>query len=349
MVSSVVNHPPISDRAQLLLKALIERYIQSGEPIGSRTLARDMRMDLSPATIRNVMADLEDLGFIKAPHTSAGRVPTVQGYRCFIDSLLTVQPLQTAEIHRLQEELNPEVTPQDLVERASSILSGITKMAGIVMLPRHEQNALQHLEFLPLSENRILVILVISDEEIQNRVIHVGRQYSRAELQQAANYFNQHFTGRNLSTVKEALLQEMQDTKQRADHIMMAAIDMASKALSDEKEADFVVAGQTNLMQYLEMADMEKLRQLFDAFNEKRDLLSLFDHVMKAQGVQIFVGEESGYDVLDGCSLVTAPYTTNGQIVGVLGVVGPTRMAYQRVIPLVEVTAKLLGAALNQD
>ncbi len=348
-MSSVVNHPPISDRAQFLLKALIERYIQSGEPVGSRTLARDMRMDLSPATIRNVMADLEDLGFVKAPHTSAGRVPTVQGYRCFIDSLLTVQPLQTTEIHRLQEELNPEVTPQDLVERASSILSGITKMAGIVMLPRHEQNALQHLEFLPLSENRILVILVISDEEIQNRVIHVGRQYSRAELQQAANYFNQHFTGRNLSAVKEALLQEMQDTKQRADHIMMAAIDMASKALNDEKEADFVVAGQTNLMQYLEMADMEKLRQLFDAFNEKRDLLSLFDHVMKAQGVQIFVGEESGYGVLDGCSLVTAPYTANGQIVGVLGVVGPTRMAYQRVIPLVDVTAKLLGAALNQD
>lgn len=346
---AAVNYPTLNERAQFLLKALIERYIQSGEPVGSRTLALDTRAELSSATIRNVMADLEDMGFVKAPHTSAGRIPTAQGYRCFIDSLLTVQPLASVEISRLKEELSPDVSSQDLIGRASSMLSGITRMAGIVMMPRPEHNALQHVEFLPLSDNRILVILVISDDEIQNRVIHAEREYSRSELQQAANYFNQHFAGRNLASVKHALLNEMQETKQHADQIMKAAIDMASKALADDKEADFVVAGQTNLMQYLEMADMDKLRQLFDAFNQKGQFLNLFDNVMKAQGVQIFVGGESGYSVLDECSLVTAPYTANGQILGVLGVIGPTRMAYQRVIPVVDITAKLLGAALNQE
>lgn len=346
---TTVNYPTLNERAQFLLKALIERYIQSGEPVGSRTLALDTRAELSSATIRNVMADLEDMGFVKAPHTSAGRIPTAQGYRCFIDSLLTVQPLEKIEITRLTAELSADMPAHDLVGRASAMLSGITSMAGIVMLPRPEHNALQHVEFLPLSENRILVILVVSDEEIQNRVIHTEREYARSELQQAANYFNQQFAGRNLASVKSALLNEMQETKRSADQIMKAAIDMASKALADEKEGDFVVAGQTNLMQYLEMADMGKLRQLFEAFNQKREFLSLFDNVMKAQGVQIFVGGESGYRVLDECSLVTAPYTANGQILGVLGVIGPTRMAYQRVIPIVDITAKLLGAALNQE
>lgn len=344
-----MNYPPINERAQFLLKALIERYIQSGEPVGSRTLALDTRAELSSATIRNVMADLEDLGFVKAPHTSAGRIPTAKGYRCFIDSLLTVQPLQSVEISQLKEGLSPDYSAQDLVGRASSMLSGITRMAGMVMFPRVEYNALQHVEFLPLSDNRILVILVVSDEEIQNRVIHVEREYTRSELQQAANYFNQQFAGRNLATVKSALLNEMQETQRHADRIMKAAIDMATKALAEDKQADLVIAGQTNLMQYMEMADMGKLRQLFEAFTQKSEFLNLFDSVMKAQGVQIFVGGESGYRVLDECSLVTAPYTANGQILGVLGVIGPTRMAYQRVIPIVDITAKLLGAALNQE
>lgn len=343
-----MNYPTINERAQFLLKALIERYIQSGEPVGSRTLVRDTRTDLSPATIRNVMADLEELGFVKAPHTSAGRIPTVQGYRCFIDSLLTVQPLQTTEISVLKERLDADMSSSDLVEIASSMLSGVTKMAGIVTLPRHEFAALRQVEFLPLSDNRILVILVISDEDVQNRVIHTDRAYTRAELQQAANYFNHHFGGRSLLEVKQTLLREMRETKERADQIMVAAIDMASKALIDESPSqDYVLAGQTNLMHYEEMSDVSKLRQLFEAFSEKRAILHLFDQVMNAQGVQIFVGQESGYGVLDECSIVTAPYTVNGQIVGVLGVVGPTRMAYQRVIPIVDVTAKLLGAALN--
>lgn len=346
----MVSYPSLSDRAQSLLKTLIERYIESGEPIGSRTLARDSRMELSPATIRNVMADLEELGFVRAPHTSAGRVPTVQGYRCFIDSLLTVQPLHGNEISQLQQQLSGgEVTTQDLVEKASALLSGITRMAGIVTLSRHEHHPLRHVEFLPLSDNRILVVLVLDDMEIQNRVIRTDRAYTRAQLQEAANYFNAHYAGMHLAALKRALVQELDETRRRADEIMRAACEVAAKALSDDEESDLVVAGQTNLMQYMEMADMDKLRQLFDAFSQKRELIDLFDQVMNAQGVQIFVGDESGYGVLDECSVVTAPYRVQGQVVGVLGVVGPTRMAYQRVIPIVDVTAKLLSAALNSD
>lgn len=342
-------YPNLSDRAQQLLKALIERYIQSGEPVGSRTLARDSRLDLSPATIRNVMSDLEELGFVKAPHTSAGRIPTVQGYRCFIDCLVSVQSLHTREISDLQRQLRLDASPHELVEKASAMLSGITKMAGLVTLPRPERNALRHVEFLPLSDNRILVVLVINDTEIQNRVIHTDRSYSRDQLQKLANYFNEHYSGMSLPAVKSALLRDLEETRQRADQIMTSACEIASKALDVDSQADMVVAGQTNLMTYLEMADMDRLRQLFEAFNEKRELISLFDQVMRAQGVQIFIGEESGYEVLGDCSVVTAPYTVDGQVVGVLGVVGPTRMDYQRVIPIVDVTAKLLSAALNQE
>ncbi len=342
-------YPSISERAQQLLKALIERYIQSGEPVGSRTLSRDSRLDLSPATIRNVMSDLEELGFVKAPHTSAGRVPTVQGYRCFIDCLVSVQPLQTREISDLQRQLRLNASPQELLEKASAMLSGITKMAGLVTLPRPERNALRQVEFLPLSDDRILVVLVMSETEVQNRVIHMDRRYTREQLQNLANYFNEHYAGMSLSAVKAALLRELDETRQRADQIMTSACEIAAKALDTDHQAEMVVAGQTNLMTYLEMADMDRLRQLFDAFNEKRELISLFDQVMRAQGVQIFIGEESGYQVLGDCSVVTSPYSVDGQVVGVLGVVGPTRMDYQRVIPIVDVTAKLLSAALNQE
>jgi heat-inducible transcriptional repressor len=344
-----VGYPALSERAQHLLKALIERYIQSGEPVGSRTLSRDSRLDLSPATIRNVMSDLEELGFVKAPHTSAGRIPTVQGYRCFIDCLVSVRPLETREVLDLQRQFKHDAAPHELLERASSMLSGITRMAGLVTLPRPERNSLRHVEFLPLSDNRILVVLVMSDSEIQNRVIHADRVYRRDELQRLANYFNQHYSGMSLAAVKGALLRDLEETRLHADQIMSSACEIAAKALDTDAEADMVVAGQTNLMTYLEMADLDRLRQLFEAFNEKRHLIALFDQVMRAQGVQIFVGEESGYEVLGDCSVVTAPYTVDGQVVGVLGVIGPTRMEYQRVIPIVDVTARLLSAALNQE
>ncbi len=343
----------ISDRAQRLLKVLVERYIRDGQPVGSRTLARDSNMELSPATIRNVMADLEDMGLINAPHTSAGRVPTVQGYRLFVDSLLTVRPLRKSLLSDLQRQIGTVSKPEQALSSASSLLSDLTAMAGVVMIPRHNQESLRQLEFLPLSGNRVLVILVLNEKEVQNRIIETKRHFSPAELQQMANYLNHSFAGRDIREVRQRVLGEMEETKQSMDRLMSEAIEMAQQAFQEQQEGDgegdFVLAGQTNLMSYAEMADMERLRQLFDAFNQKSDILHLLDQSLSAEGIQIFIGEESGYSVLDECSVVTAPYKVDNEVAGVLGVIGPTRMAYDRVIPIVDVTARLLGAALNQN
>lgn len=345
-----LNENALNERSQHVLKALVERYIRAGHPVGSRVLSRDAGVDLSPATIRNVMADLEEMGLIRSPHTSAGRVPTVQGYRLFVDSLLTIRPLPSAEVQRLRMQLDPDQKREALMEAASSLLSDVTRLAGMVMLPRQEQLTLRQVEFLTLSEQQVLAILVINEREVQNRIIRTERPYSSSELEQAANYLNAAFAGRNLYAVREELLNEIRDTREHMDRMMSAAIEMAEKALVAERdEDDFVVAGQTNLMECGDLADMEKLRHLFEAFNQKRDILHLLDQSLNARGVQIFIGEESGYDVLDSCSVVTSPYEVDGQVIGVLGVVGPTRMAYERVIPLVDLTAKLLGAALNQQ
>jgi len=351
------EHPNLSGRAQSLLKFLVERYIQDGQPVGSRTLSRDSGLDLSPATVRNVMSDLEETGFLRSPHTSAGRIPTVQGYRFFVDSLLTIRPLDEPVVSNLKSQLVPseggdslfDVEPKRLLESASSLLSEITQMAGVVMLPRHERLVLRQVEFLPLSGDRVLVILVINDHEVQNRIIHTARPYGRSELQQAANYLNDAFAGKDLSRARERILKEMEEARDGMNRMMVTAMEMAHQAFRPEQDdSDFLLAGQTNLMSYAEMSDVQKLRQLFDAFNRKRDILHLLDQSLGAQGMQVFIGEESGYEVLDECSVVTAPYETDGRVVGVLGVIGPTRMAYDRVIPMVDVTARLLGAALNQ-
>ena len=339
----------ISDRAQNLLKVLVERYIQDGQPVGSRTLSRDSGMELSPATIRNVMADLEELGLIRSPHTSAGRIPTARGYRLFIDSLLTVKQLDNIELLSLQQQIGTVGEPDSVLSSASSLLSELTSMAGVVTLPRHEQESLRQLEFLPLSGNRVLVILVLNEREVQNRIIDTTRNYSAAELQQMANYLNQTYAGRDIREVRESLLRDMEQTKLDMNRLMTSAIEMAQRAFQRGEDEDFVLAGETNLMAYSDMADMEKLRQLFDAFNRKSDILHLLDQSIHARGVQIFVGEESGFEVLQECSVVTAPYEAEGGVAGVLGVIGPTRMAYDRVIPIVDVTARLLGAALNQS
>ncbi len=345
----------LTERAQLLFKALVERYIRDGQPVGSRTLARDSGLRLSPATIRNVMADLEELGLIASPHTSAGRIPTVQGYRFFVDSLLTIKPLDEREVSSLAQSIQlPSKAiyePKQLLTNASSLLSSITAMAGVVMLPRRDLQALRQVEFLPLSERRVLVILVINNQEVQNRVIETSRDYSASELQEAANYLNSHFAGHDLRTVRSELLQEMEEAQQQMNKLMIATIEMAEKAFDQgaaNDGGDFLMAGQTNLMNYSEMSDMDRLRQLFEAFNEKRDILHLLDQSLDAEGIQIFIGDESGREVLESCSVVTAPYTIEGQLVGVLGVIGPTRMRYDRVIPIVDVTAKLIGSALNQ-
>lgn len=344
------SHPALNERTQHLLKALVERYIRDGQPVGSRTLARDAGLDLSPATVRNVMADLEELGYLHSPHTSAGRVPTARGYRLFIDALLHLRPLGDREIETLRQRIDqPVQNGAELARTVSDLLSGFTRLAGVVMLPRRNVVTLRHVEFLSLSENRVLVVLVLNTQEVQNRIIQTRRPYNAMELQQAAHYLNAQFTGKDIHQVREALLRDLRETRDSLDRLMQTVVEMAEQTFETEPVGeDYVVAGQTHLMQCTDLSDLDKLRQLFEAFNHKRDLLHLFDQCLHAEGVQIFIGEESGFGVLEGCSVVTAPYTVEGQVLGVLGVIGPTRMAYDRVIPLVDVTARLLAAALNE-
>ncbi len=335
----------LTDRAQHLLKVLIERYIDEGQPVGSRALAREAGLNLSPATVRNVMADLEEMGLVTSPHTSAGRVPTVKGYRLFIDSLLTVKPIDQALTRRLWEDLEDLEDPQELLETASQLLARITRMAGVVTLPQRRQIAFQHIEFLPLSGGRVLVILVTDDQEVHNRIIRPATSLTPAQLQQAANYLNAHLSGRRLTEIRAVLVKEVR----AAGRELQSLLEMAQRLFDSEAlEEDCLVAGQTNLMSFAELSDGSRLRELFEIFEEKRNLIHLLDQCIEADGVQIFIGEESGYQPLEQCSLVTRTYTVGDRVLGVLGVIGPTRMHYERVIPLVDVTARLLSTALNQ-
>jgi heat-inducible transcriptional repressor len=336
----------LNERSQQLFKVLVEQYISDGQPVASKALSNDEKINLSPATVRNVMADLEDLGLIISPHTSAGRVPTPQGYRLFVDNLVTVKPLRGKAVESLRNEMGIDDSQDGLINKASTLLSGMTKMAGVVTIPRREAVILRHIEFLPLTSNRILVILVVNEQEVQNRVIHTERAFSESELTQTANYLNQEFIGKNLSQIRDSVLSSMKQERDDMQHIMKMAIQMTDNVVEDQNNDDFVIAGQTNLMEYAEMADMEKLRHLFDAFNAKRDVLHVLDQSIHAEGMQVFIGEESGYSAFESCSVITAPYKVSEKVVGVLGVIGPTRMAYDRVIPLVDVTAKLLGSLL---
>jgi heat-inducible transcriptional repressor len=339
----------VSQRAQQLFKLLVERYLSDGSPVASKVLAHHPGVEVSPATVRNIMADLEARGLVESPHTSAGRIPTTIGLRFFVDSLLSVQPIDQASLERLHAELNPDLTPNRLVEQASQLLSAITRMAGLVTLPRGEQTSLRHVEFLPLSGARVLVILVLNEREVQNRVIRTERDYSEAELLRASNLVNREFAGRPLAGVRAALIESMRNDKERMDQLMQLTLDLASKAFvvddAADDEPDYVVTGESHLLGT--QGDVEVLRRLFDAFAEKRDLLHLLDRSLDADGVHLYIGRESGYRLLDDYSLVTAPYRVNGRVAGVLGVIGPTRMAYQRVIPVVDVTARLLSAAMR--
>lgn len=344
----MTNYPDLSDRAQQLLKVLIERYIIDGQPVGSRSLSREEGLRLSPATIRNVMSDIEEMGLITSPHTSSGRVPTVSGYRLFIDSLLTIKPLNDAAVNQLKRDLDG-IEPENIVASASKMLSDITRMAGIVMVPRVDVAAFRHIEFLPLSDARVLVILVTNERQVHNKIIHPSREFTSAELQQAANYLNSIFEGKSLEDVRKAVIKDLQDTQERVNSEMVHVVEMAHLTFNDQhKKDDFVLRGETNLMEFSELSDVDCLRQLFDAFHQKRVILSILDECLKADGIQIFIGEESGCESLDNCSVVTSTYSVNDESVGVLGVIGPTRMQYERVIPIVDVTAKILGAALNQ-
>jgi heat-inducible transcriptional repressor len=341
----------LDERAQKLLRILVDKYIREGQPVGSRTLSRESGLDLSPATIRNIVADLEELGFVQSPHTSAGRVPTIKGYRFFVDTLIKLTPPRGDELLRFSQGLNEAAgDPQAVALSVSNLLSAVTQLAGIVTVPRRAQTALRQIEFLALSGQRVLAILVVNDREVQNKILNVNRDFTGDELRRAANYLNEQFAGRSLPQVRERLLNELQQTRASMNALMIEAIELAKQVFPEaEPEPELVVAGETNLMGIDQVADVERLKGLFEAFGRQRDILHLLDQSMKAEGVQIFIGHESGYELLDSYSIVAAPYTAEDDTMGVLGVIGPTRMAYERVIPIVDVTAKLLGRALKSN
>jgi heat-inducible transcriptional repressor len=339
-----------NERARFLLKVLIQRFIRDGQPVGSRTLSRDEGISLSPATIRNVMSDLEELGLIAAPHTSAGRVPTAKGYRMFVDSLVRYKVPKDGDIQKLQTELNEKFDdPSAVLGSVSRVLSSITSLAGVVSLQRGQQAILRQIEFLALSDNRILVILVINDREVQNRILHTDRLHSQDELQRAANFINENYVGTDLVDIRRRVLDDLEATRDSMNQAMHDIISVAQSAMegASSDKGDVYIKGETNLMTFAEFSDIETLKRLFDAFSRKRIMLDLLDRSINASGVQIFIGEESGYQLLDDCSVVTAPYSVDEGRIGVLGVIGPTRMAYDRVVPIVEVTARLLGSVLK--
>ncbi len=334
-------------RAQILLKTLVEHYISEGQPIGSRTLLQHSGLDVSPATIRNVMSDLEQLGFISSPHTSAGRIPTQKGYRLFVDSLLTVKPLDVQALSQLKSGLT-SAHPQELINNAADMLSQLTQFAGVVLTPQRKRNVLKHLEFLSLGDKKMLVIMVTQDGNVQNRVVLTEKPFSASELVQASNYINANYTGFTLEELQQNLHQELTQMQADINRLMTAALT-ASQQSSKEKE-NVVIAGERNLLQVDELSsNVDSLRKLFEVFERRTALLQLLDQSQRAEGIQIFIGGESGYLPLDECSMVTAPYEVDGQVVGTLGVIGPTRMAYERVIPIVDITAKLLSNALSSN
>lgn len=337
----------ITDRSMAILKTIVERYIRDGQPVGSKAIAEETTMALSSATIRNIMAELEEAGYLHSPHTSAGRVPTSQGYRLFVNSLLTMRPLEDMQLREWREKLNPETEPSALVETASTMLSSITQLAGLVTIPRREHFTLTQVEFLPLSDCRILTILVLNGREVQNRIIHTHRAYTASELQQAGNFLTQTYAGKDLSEIRQELMHLIHLDRANMQTIMQTVNEIADKAFLNETAPDYVMAGAANLVTLAEEAGIGRLQSLLTALSQKRDILHLFDECSSASGIQIFIGQESGYEVLDDCSLVTAPYSVDGKVIGVLGVIGPTRMAYDRVIAVVDVTAKLLSAALG--
>ena len=345
-MSSGDNFP--NERAQRLLKMLVERYISDGQPVGSRALARLSGMELSPASIRNVMADLEELGFISSPHTSAGRIPTPRGYRFFVDTLLKVRPLDQVEINQLEGQLQPDNT-QKLVAQASHLLSDLTRFAGVVMTPKRTTAAFRHIEFLSLSEKRVLLIIVAPDGDVQNRIILTERAYKPGELVEAGNFLNQNYAGLTFEEIKGRVHEELRQLREEMTQLMTIALEAGTAAMGNHAE-DYVLSGGHNLLHIQDLSsNMSNLRKLFDMFEQKTGLLQLLDVSSRAEGVQIFIGGESGLTPLDECSVVTAPYEVDGQVVGTVGVVGPTRMAYERVIPIVDITAKLLSSALSQN
>lgn len=337
----------LDTRAQTLLKALVERYIADGQPVGSRALSKLSGLDLSPATIRNIMADLEEMGFVSSPHTSAGRVPTPRGYRVFVDTLLTVQPIDLTAVESRMQSRKHSDSSQKIIANAAQVLSSLSQFAGVVMTSRHE-SVFQQIEFLRLAEKRILLVIVAPNGEVQNRLLLTDADYTPSQLIQAANYINKNYAGFSFDQVRTKLQGELRQLRDDMTRLMQAAVEAGSDAMSDTD--DMVISGERNLLSVTDLAsNMTSLRKLFELFEQKTGLMQLLDMSSKATGVQIFIGGESQLVPIDEMSVVTAPYEVNGKIVGTLGVIGPTRMAYERVIPIVDITAKLLSNALSHS
>ena len=335
----------LDNRAQTLLKALVERYIADGQPVGSRALSKISGLDLSPATIRNIMADLEEMGYVASPHTSAGRIPTPRGYRLFVDTLLTVRHIDEQAVAAERMRL-PVQQPQKIIANAAQMLSSLSQFAGVVQSPRRE-SVFQQIEFLRLSEKRILLVIVDPRGDVQNRLLLTDVDYTPGQLTQSANYLNQNYAGLTFDEVRARLTGELRQLRDDMGRLMHAAVEAGSEAMADGD--DMVIAGERNLLSVSDLSsNMTSLRQMFEMFEQKTGLMQLLDVSSKAGGVQIFIGGESKLVPMDEMSVVTAPYEVNGRIVGTLGVIGPTRMAYERVIPIVDITAKLLSNALSQ-
>ena len=332
----------LDDRAKLLLKALVERYIADGQPVGSRTLSKASGLELSPATIRNVMSDLEELGLIASPHTSAGRIPTNRGYRLFVDTMLTVQKGEL-----LTQRLAPD-QPQKVIANAANMLSSLSHYVGVVMAPKRA-SVFRHIEFLRLSEKRVLLIIVSPEGDVQNRVIFTEADYSQSQLIEASNYLNAHYAGMAIEQVRLRVKQELVNLQSEIASLMQAAVQMSSEVLNED-EGDVVISGERNLLSVSDFSsDMGNLRQAFDLFEQKTQLMRLLDVSSQAEGVRIFIGGESQFVPMQELSVVSAPYEVDGHIVGTLGVIGPTRMPYERMIQIVDITSKMVGNALSQS
>ncbi|MBT8115854.1 MAG: heat-inducible transcriptional repressor HrcA [Arenicella sp.] len=337
-------------RAENVLKNLVETYIEQGHPVGSRTLSKLPALGVSSATVRNVMSDLEELGLITAPHTSAGRIPTAQGYRIFVDSMIRSYELTHKAIDQLDEAFSHETDPETLLAHASDILAELTHFAGVVVLPNQSVTRFRQIEFMPLSKSRLLAILITEDGRVQNRVLPVTQQFEEAELVEAANFFNHRYIGCTLEEVRRKLIEDMENDNDEMHRINRAAMQAASTVISEEDTSsgnDVVLSGEQQLLDVPDLCQIETLQKLFEAFKTKRDLLSLLDRSMKSEGISVFIGEESGYSALGECSVIASPYTVEGKVIGTLGVIGPTRMAYDEVISVVDITAKLLGKSLS--
>lgn len=339
----------LNERAKILLKTLVERYIHEGEPVGSRSLSKFSGLDLSPATIRNVMVDLEEMGYVTSPHTSAGRIPTAVGYRFFIDSLLVVKSLDSKEVSHLENQMHPD-NPSRLINVASQLLSELTQFAGVVITPKRAGGAVfRYIEFMALSEKRILLIMVTPEGDVQNRIIFTETVYSQSDLIEASNFLNQHYAGCTLEEIRSRLQVELRQLRRDMTSLMNTAIELSSDAIRESSEA-VVLAGEHKLLDVKDLSDnLTNLKKLFELFERKTKLLKLMELSRQAHGVKIFIGGESDVAALDEVSVVTAPYEIEGAVVGTVGVIGPRRMAYERIIPIVDITAKLLTSGLSQN